>query len=184
VISLPQSGVGLPSSDRTHPRYDSVVIVGHSLGSVISYDTLNSRINWDQIECGFERRVVPRTTHLITFGSPLDKTAFLFRTQVSSARNLREALAARVQPLILDYQKFRPLGTFQWINIYAPADIISGQLDYYDASDTADLTDVNRVTNIVDPEATTPLLAHVQYWESATLHHWLYEAAEATIRVR
>lgn len=170
-------------SDGTHPCYDTVVIVGHSLGSVISYDMLNSCINWDQIECGFERRVVPRTTRLITFGSPLDKTAFLFRTQVSSARNLREALAARKQPLILDYQKFRPLRTFQWINIYAPADIISGHLDYYDASDTTNLEDVNPVTNVVDPEATTPLLAHVQYWENAKLHQWLYEAAWSTTRV-
>jgi len=163
-------------SDDTHPCYDAVVIVGHSLGSVISYDMLNACINWDQIECGFERKVVSRTTHLITFGSPLDKTAFLFRTQVSSARNLREALAARKQPLILDYQKFRPRGTFRWINIYAPADIISGHLDYYDASDTANLKDVNPVENVIDPEARTPLLAHIQYWENATLHKFLYEA--------
>jgi hypothetical protein len=126
-------------SDTTHLPYDSVVIVGHSLGSVISYDMLNACINWDQIECNFERKVVPRTTRLITFGSPLDKTAFLFRTQVSSARNLREALAARKQPLILDYQKFRPLDTVRWINIHAPADIISGHLNYYDATDTAGL---------------------------------------------
>lgn len=107
---------------------------------------------------------------MITFGSPLDKTAFLFRTQVSSARNLREALAARQQPSILDYQKFRPIETFRWINIHAPADIISGQLDYYDASDRTNLTDVNPVINLVDPEATTLLLAHVQYWDNATLH--------------
>lgn len=132
-------------SDKTELPYDSVVIVGHSLGSVISYDTLNRCINWDQVECNFERQVVPRTTRFITFGSPLDKTAFLFRTQVSSARNLREALAARQQPLILDYQKFRPLETFRWINIHAPADIISGHLDYYDAKDVTGLTDINPV---------------------------------------
>ncbi|MBZ5664947.1 MAG: lipase family protein [Acidobacteriia bacterium] len=171
-------------SDATHPSYDSVVIVGHSLGSVISYDMLNACINWDQIECNFERKVVPRTTRLITFGSPLDKTAFLFRTQVSSARNLREALAARKQPLILDYQKFRPLDTFRWINIHAPADIISGHLDYYDASDITNLEDVmNPVRNFVDPDATTPLLAHVQYWENAELHKWLYDAARAAVHV-
>jgi hypothetical protein len=172
-------------SDTTQLPYDSIVIVGHSLGSVISYDMLNACINWDQIECDFECKVVPRTTRLITFGSPLDKTAFLFRTQVSSARNLREALAARKQPLILDYEKFRPLDTFRWINIHAPADIISGHLNYYDATDTTGLEAVlNPVRNVIDPEATTPLLAHVQYWENAKLHEALYNAAWAQVPVQ
>jgi len=169
--------------DKTELPYDSVVIVGHSLGSVISYDTLNSCINWDQVDCNFERRVVARTTRFITFGSPLDKTAFLFRTQVSSARNLREALAARQQPLILDYEKFRPLATFRWINIHAPADIISGHLDYYDPKDATGLRNINPVDNVVDPEATTPLLAHVEYWDNSMLHEKLYDAAWAAIPV-
>jgi hypothetical protein len=170
-------------SDRTHTRYDDIVIVGHSLGSVISYDVLNSCINWDQVECKFHRRVVERTTRLITFGSPLDKTAFLFRTQVSSARNLREALAARQQPLILDYDKFRPLGTFRWINIYAPADIISGRLAYYDVPDGSNVSGFNPVTNVPDPDARIPLFAHLAYWENPTLHGVLYEAAMARVAV-
>lgn len=163
--------------DQTQPAYDSIVIVGHSLGSVISYDALNACINWDQIDCGFKRMVVSRTTRFITFGSPLDKTAFLFRTQVSSARNLREALAARQQPLILDYAKFRPSASFRWINIYSPRDIISGNLDYYDAPAAAHLAGYNPVNNIKDPDARIPLLAHIQYWENPTLHECLYEAA-------
>jgi hypothetical protein len=163
-------------SDRRHPHYDDVVIVGHSLGSVISYDLLNRCINWDQVETDFRHKVVGRTKRLITFGSPLDKTAFLFRTQVSSARSLREALAARQQPLILDYKKFRPLETFKWINIYSPRDIVSGSLDYYDVKG---LDGYNGVENIRDREATTPLLAHVQYWDNTELHRQLYDAAWA-----
>ena len=164
--------------DKLHPRYDAVVIVGHSLGSVISYDLLNAAINWDEIECNFKREVVPRTSRFITFGSPLDKTAFLFRTQVSDARNLREALAARMQPLILNYEKFRPLKTFRWINIYSKWDIISGCLDYYDADKEHSR---NPVDNKIDPQATRPLLAHVQYWNNALLHEELYEAAWASV---
>jgi hypothetical protein len=116
---------------------------------------------------------------LITFGSPLDKTAFLFRTQVSSARSLREALAARQQPLILDYEKFRPLETFRWINIFSPADIISGSLEYYDVEG---LPGYNGVVNVKDPQATTPLLAHIQYWGNAELHQQLYDAAWAGVQ--
>jgi hypothetical protein len=152
--------------------YDRVVIVGHSLGSVISYDLLNAAINWDQVECGFKHKVVERTTRLITFGSPLDKTAFLFRCQVKSGRNLREALAARQQPLIFDYAKFRP-ESFKWVNIYSPRDIISGHLDYYDIPDAPNR---NPVENRVDEQARTLFLAHTQYWENEELHRALYEA--------
>ena len=166
-------------ADNSNPEYDDVVIVGHSLGSVISYDLLNWCINWDQVENNFKHKVVGRTKRLITFGSPLDKTAFLFRTQVSSARNLREALAARQQPLILDYTKFRPLETFRWINIYSPADIISGSLEYYDVEG---LPGYNGVINVKDPEATMPLLAHVQYWNNAELHKQIYDAAWAGVQ--
>ncbi len=170
---------GMAGDDLQLP-YDDVVIVGHSLGSVISYDLLNWCINWDQVENKFEYDVVARTRRLITFGSPLDKTAFLFRTQVSDARNLREALAARQQPLILDYVQFRPLETFKWINIYAPADIISGSLEYYDVEG---LPGYNKIENVKDPEATKPLLAHIQYWNNTELHKRLYDAAWAGVHV-
>jgi len=168
--------------DKLQDPYDDIVIVGHSLGSVISYDLLNWCINWDQVENDFKFKVVERTRRLITFGSPLDKTAFLFRTQVSDARNLREALAARQQPLILDYVKFRPLKTFRWINIHSPADIVSGFLDYYDVEFDDDGTPIpgfNKVDNRIDRDATTPLLAHVQYWNNAELHQQLYDGAWA-----
>lgn len=157
--------------DHEQP-YDAVVIVGHSLGSVISYDLLNAAINWDQVENEFAYKVVERTRRLITFGSPLDKTAFLFRTQVGSNRNLREALAARQQPLILDYRQFRPAG-FQWVNIYSPMDFVSGHLDYYDVPDDEDC---NPVVNVIDWRAWIPGLAHVQYWGNAKLHETLYAA--------
>ena len=175
-------------ADRSQPRYDEVVIVGHSLGSVIAYDALNEAINWDEVECGFTRRVVERTTRLITFGSPLDKTAFLFRTQVSQARNLREALAARQQPLILNYGKFRP-ATFRWINIWSKRDYISGCLRYYDipkdeAKDpgNAQYGKRNPVINCTDPDARVPVMAHVQYWEHSKLHRVLYRAVWARAR--
>jgi len=168
--------------DRHQLKYDSVVIVGHSLGSVISYDLLNATINWDEAEGNLQYQVVSRTARLITFGSPLDKTAFLFRTQVANARNLREALAARQQPLILDYARYRP-ATFRWINIYSPRDIISGSLDYYDLPVDPENPDPDRnpVVNLIDPMATMPLLAHNQYWNNELLHLKLYEAVLAPV---
>ena len=113
--------------DGSGPEYDEVFVVGHSLGSVIVYDVLNRLVNEDEA-IGCSLKVVARTPLLLTFGSPLDKTAFLFAEQRQNTGEAREALAAAVQPLIQDYC-FRPKC---WINIYSPWDIISGSLDFYD----------------------------------------------------
>ncbi|HEU4585332.1 MAG TPA: hypothetical protein VFR95_06260 [Gemmatimonadaceae bacterium] len=112
------------------PRYAHVLMVGHSLGSVIAYDILGDSINRDLAAAaagGQVLDVVRRTKLLLTLGSPLDKTAFLFRTQKDDAP-LREALAAAAQPMIVSYAN-RPA---RWVNIWSPFDWISGSLEYYD----------------------------------------------------
>ena len=138
-------------------EYDTIVVTGHSLGSVLTYDTLNAFINYDALLQNHSLNVLGRTPMLVTFGSPLDKTAFLFRDQVKNAI-FREALAATKQPMILDYDA-RPE---RWINIFNRADWISGSLDYYDdPQDAAHLS--KHVQNIEDREGFFPLLAHTEY---------------------
>lgn len=166
---------GFGSDQANVPRYQRFVVVGHSLGSVLAYDTLNALINLDNV-CGpaAARNVVRRTRALITFGSPLDKTAFIFRTQAASDQAwIREQLAASMQPLIVDYDQYRPQ-TFTWVNIWSPMDIISGALDYYD-NPTLPSDSPLRVQNTIDRDASFPLLAHVQYWRNASLRDALYK---------
>lgn len=148
------------------PHYERVLVVGHSLGSVLAYDTLNALINTDLTSPPDEQReVVARTSHLITFGSPLDKTAFLFRNQSNHVKDpLREQMAAGFQPLILDYKAFR--SRLEWINLWSPMDIVSGGLDYYDCKDAPGY---RPVVNRVDPGAWVPFYAHVQYWNGREL---------------
>jgi hypothetical protein len=157
------------------PEYERIVFAGHSLGSVLAYDTLNAVINLDLTSnTPGSRRVVERTTNLITFGSPLDKTAFLFRNQSNHiADPLREQMAAATQPLILSYESYRkPLF---WTNLWSHADIISGSLGYYDADDVPQ-NDPLHVQNLNDPSARIPLYAHVQYWTGELLANLLYTA--------
>ena len=71
-------------------------------------------------------RVEARSKLFMTFGSPLDKIAFLFAIQGSN-REGREALAASTQPVIA-FPSRRP----RWVNIYSGWDIISGSLEFYD----------------------------------------------------
>jgi hypothetical protein len=150
--------------------YDKIIMVGHSLGSVIGYDVLNGLL----LEEGFSNhplRIVNRTRMFLTFGSPLDKTDFLFRTQADMRSSVREVAAAAAQPMIQSYAN-RPQ---EWVNLYSKSDIISGHLDFYDPPDRtnaqdkknpaiAPVADSRAVQNKLDPDARTPLAAHVEYW--------------------
>lgn len=143
------------------PYYDKVALIGHSLGSVVTYDALNNVINNDELD-GNTRDVLGRTAVLVTFGSPLDKTAYIFGVQGKSTTSIRERLATSKQPLIQDYAKYR---RFPWYNIHSRRDIVAGSLDYYDCADADDFHAAKAVQNIEDPAAYTPLAAHVEYWE-------------------
>lgn len=166
------------------PEYEGVFIVGHSLGSVIAYDALNQLLDQDAIADEARRMdVLNRTKLLLTFGSPLDKTAFLFSLQREKTSREREALAAASQPLIVD-PRFRDPQKFEWINIYSHNDIISGRLDFYDPpvrSRTRQL--ISPIKNIEDLEATTLLAAHVEYWDDQLVFQKLHQKLTEKIKV-
>ena len=157
-------------------QYDKIALVGHSLGSVIAYDTLN-RLMLDDWLCNGALQVAERTATMVTFGSPLNKTAFLFTIQGKDSLRIRERLAGTVQPLIMSYPKFRE---FKWINVYSRNDIVSGDLNFYDLPGYQDKPAANdppldetvkrvRVQNIKDRDAAVPLVAHVAYWKNKTV---------------
>jgi hypothetical protein len=157
------------------PQYEHVALVGHSLGSVVTYDTLNALINHDELN-GRRLKVVDRTTLMLTFGSPLDKTAFVFAAQGDKTTATREALAATLQPLIEEYVPFRDI---RWINIHSPRDIISGPLGFYDDPGAEGYTAQRKVDNICDSDAMIPLVAHTEYWDNTTLFDTLYQNIQA-----
>lgn len=149
--------------------YDRLVVVGHSLGSVVAYDTLNALIGGDSLD-GNKLWVADRTAMFLTFGSPLDKTAYVFRNQKPIEAEVREALAAHVQPMILDY-KNRPA---RWVNLYSNHDWISGALGYYDdMKQTAHKS--KWIENVIDRYACIHVMAHTQYWAGPFFASYLYE---------
>jgi hypothetical protein len=140
------------------PLYSHVVVVGHSLGSVVAYDMLNNLLNEDRLD-GEAAHVRERTAMLLTFGSPLNKTAYLFRIQRSPGSEVRETMAAAVQPLIASAAN----RTMPWVNIYSRNDWIGGPLDFYDTNPPDPKI---RVDNLEDLDARTPLAAHSEHWEN------------------
>jgi hypothetical protein len=152
-------------------QYSRVILTGHSLGSVLAYDVLN-RLILEDLTLGSPNRVRDRTKMLLTCGSPLDKTAYIFRSQRPRESEIREALAAAVQPMIVEYANRPDL----WVNIWSPDDWISGSLEYYD--DLAQTSAASRwVQNIEDPEALRPLAAHTEYFRNRAVGRALYSAA-------
>jgi hypothetical protein len=158
-------------------EYAKVIVVGHSLGSVIVYDALNKLILDDEASTK-KLGIVRRTPLLVMFGSPLDKTAYIFSVQGNGTTEARESVAAAVQPMIQSY-RFRPR---KWVNLYSPWDIISGSLDFYDPRILKDENGVDippanrsqRIKNKCDPDATTLLIAHTEYWANDALATEIY----------
>ncbi len=157
--------------DGRGPEYDQVIVVAHSLGSVIAYDALN-QLALEEEGAAQKLDIAGRTALFLTFGSPLDKTAFIFALQGGEASAARETVAASVQPLIRSYD-YRPR---RWVNIYSPWDIISGHLDLYDLPDS---DDPRCVENCPDPDAATLLIAHTEYWTTELVFKEIYDAIAA-----
>jgi len=153
--------------------YERIILVAHSLGSVIAYDVLNRLITDDALAGGCPNRISERTKLFLTFGSPLDKAAFVFRTQLSDEDQVKAALSASTQPLI-NNTALRPE---RWINIWSPWDIISGHLDNYDIEQSGKATNARPVENILDEDADIFLFAHNQYWTNKLFINTLYSSA-------
>jgi hypothetical protein len=163
------SAVYSAMADEKTFQYKSVAIVGHSLGSVIAYDTLNRLLADDMLRQP-QVDIAGRTSVFLTFGSPLDKIAFFFSIMGKKTRHIREQLAALVQPLI---QKKEIRRHIPWVNVYTHNDVICGSLDFFDfpqeikKDPPKDLLPLPReVENVVDEEAVVPLVAHVDYWRN------------------
>jgi hypothetical protein len=150
-------------------NYSAVYLVGHSLGSVIAYDTVNRlarevRSDSDGVAGKLGPEEFDRLYGLLTFGSPLDKVHYFFRTAVGERQVIRAQLLSSLhgfhqQASGRDYGpfRFRRYGIpeprdFRWLNVYAAADPVSGFLDFY------------RVTTQVRRRYWNPLGAHLQYW--------------------
>ncbi|MBW4614797.1 MAG: hypothetical protein KME21_16280 [Desmonostoc vinosum HA7617-LM4] len=132
--------------------YDQVILMGHSLGSCIAYDTLNllcieASLSADQ----GKSLLLSKLKGLVTFGSPLDKIAFFFREMVQEGQYIRQRIlehlnSLRVKPkfaLQSPYLTNNPvvyqLDQVDWVNYYHLKDPISGHLDYYENLDNVEM---------------------------------------------
>ncbi len=171
---------------QANDPYDQIIVAGHSLGSVIAYDTLNQLLNKrysreDQI-VGY---VPPKTKvtqdeldkilGLVTFGCPLDKVHYFFRENVPAHQAIRAQLLQFLQsfrktPSNYDYGLYRlqrynasGLSSVLWLNAWSKQDPVSGALHFYTG-----LTRRHFKYKI-------PIYAHLSYWEDLRFYEFFSE---------
>ncbi|MGD9100246.1 MAG: hypothetical protein PVF45_07170 [Anaerolineae bacterium] len=124
-------------------RYDQVIVAGHSLGSLISYDALN-RITLDvNAGGGIPLKEAQKIAGLVTFGSPLDKVAFFFHQHTRDQEYVRRQILAHLHafkrrlppgkqnPVSIDNPIQHRMDQIQWLNFYHPRDPVSDSLVAY-----------------------------------------------------
>jgi pimeloyl-ACP methyl ester carboxylesterase len=155
--------------------YDDIIIVGHSLGSVIAYDTLNTLLVSDAITCG-ALRVKERTRLFLTVGSPLDKVTYLYSSQTTET-SYRNALDSAFAPM---QSCAEARNSIPWVNLRAAWDPIAGPLDYFDPYPHEENAP-RAVANITESDAPwNPIEAHTNYWRRAELQEILCAAIAQT----
>jgi hypothetical protein len=152
--------------------FERVVIVGHSLGSLIAYDAINRIIVDLNVGNGIRREHARKLAGLVTFGSPLDKVAFYFRDRLPADAYVHQQIVAQQNAFrrrAFPGEQFAVtignplesrLDAARWLNFYHLKDPIGGHLDAYDVDHNIEC-DV-AVSGAVD--------AHSSYWFHAPMY--------------
>jgi len=156
-------------ADRT-PHYDEIVVVGHSLGSVIAYDLLCRVLREEKGEVAKDRR--KRIKHLYTIGSPLDKVWYFFRDRTHARNPIYQGILAKLKGVKDEGNPDSPLAELEWTNLWCLTDVISGGLEEYG-------TEVENVhlASLLWP----PLVNHVRYWTSPAVMNRIGERVFETL---
>jgi hypothetical protein len=141
--------------------YDRVLVAGHSLGSVIAYDSITELLN----RCRAGSPANPKDVQpedlnklrgMVTFGCPLNKVFYFFREKMDP----KQALRRQILDLLHGFRLVAPVCSyppgpnggpmrqntdprwaqaeallnngFRWINAWSPMDPVSGKLLFFD----------------------------------------------------
>jgi hypothetical protein len=185
VAGLLAQHADIPAAPGALSQYDRVILVAHSLGTVIAYDTLNDlRV---KNAADFDQRQVSRgqppsapnlrrITGLFSFGCPLNKVYYFFRARTDekttilnqvlySLHNFRLRVAPPVETLPPEPPGNKPFcDSFRWMNVWCRLDMISGPMIFYRADQD------KRVHQGFEPAT-----AHIGYWANPKLYTYFSE---------
>ena len=173
---IKSAGTRMVTNLLDEEEYEAVYLVGHSLGSVIAYETINQILREHRAGAGYD---MTKLQGLLTFGSPLDKIYYFFRDNVGN----KQAIRAQIQSFLhgfrrrssgRDYGPYRfarytvpSLKNLQWVNVYSAMDFVSDNLDFY------------HVDQQIHLMYYSPLTAHGAYWKDPKFYCILATLIEA-----
>lgn len=154
------------------PYYQKVIVAGHSLGSVIAYDTLNKI----QIEASLKESLkndTAKISGLLTFGSPLDKIYFFFKERTEKEQYIRGQITENLHSFRIHNRQSWPVSinnpisafienNIIWLNLYHANDPVSGRLDFYTVNENIKCVFGNKNDKWG--------IAHVGYWKYRELY--------------
>lgn len=167
VRSQVQSQVGLALDHLIEEKYE-VIVLAHSLGSIVAYDVVNRSLLENDLR-------MHRIRAFITYGCPLDKIAYIFQTEEPYGDSVRNELIYSRQPLV--QTKFRT--QIPWWNVQAKHDIVGGGLIYYNQvpDPKTDYTSTfPDVMNVRDTTNTQPIASHSNYSDNDALSQTVEKA--------
>jgi hypothetical protein len=161
--------------------YDEVALAGHSLGSVITYDTMGWLRMESQVDVGAAAAGRPpsiteaqlsKLTAYMTFGSPLNKVAYFFRTTLGPHETVRAHIlnelhgfrrlsSSHDDPDVKDARLFKPPDAVRWLNISAALDPVSARLVLF------------RGVSEVRRPYWLPGFCHTSYWHDEEVYRHL-----------
>ncbi|MBL0387300.1 hypothetical protein JJB07_11620 [Tumebacillus sp. ITR2] len=152
-------------------EYDRIILVGHSLGSVVLYDALN-RLNLLMNDDAVLAAKRHKLFELITLGSPLDLTALYLSERIAEEEYVKRLILDNVngfrrrglnphapEGMVLGSTVVDCLTELRWTNYWDLRDPIGGPLSQYDG-----------VENVQTDNGRSWGLAHLGYFENLQIY--------------
>jgi hypothetical protein len=175
VVRLATDALRRPLEDDGVER---VVLVAHSLGSVVAWDAVRALALEAETAGGLAWERLLKLSRVVTFGSPVDKVRFYHFADDRNDPTFRAILEA--MKVDTGYGRFGASGRgLAWDNFYDPADLIGGRLE--SPNDPAMRFPVRNVA-VRNGEVPNPYQGHVGYLANPDVLDGILGAIEGPVR--
>lgn len=154
------------------------IVLGHSLGSTIAYETLLS-LSEDQLTNDTFKLELNKISHFFTYGSPIDKIHYFFEAR-RAQDNTKSSALQYIREKPIEHLLNKNNHQIQWLNFHDHGDAIGGPLE------TPRLPgQMSSINNIYTPNAYFPTIItnHAEYTNNNHMLTYLWHALIPSLKV-
>lgn len=156
---------------------ERVIVLGHSLGSTIAYETLLSLAK-KQFTNNTSKLQMNKISHFFTYGSPIDKIHYFFEAR-SMRENTKSNVLRQLREKPVDYLLNNSDCKLEWFNFHDHGDAIGGPLE------TPRLpSQMSPIQNVYTPNAYFPTIVtnHAEYTNNNHMLTYLWHALVPSLK--